>query len=189
MSEALILWAMKSLGDSPHTVSSGVSHCKNPRPGCLALWTIAHETLLLHCSHDSPHTKLSLSLIHTYILPGSIVTTFYCFSGIPASLHRDAYLPWPTFMTIFMERVLQTPPSLFSRPSRVPLEVAVMRDRKQHWNINNNYRHSELMYGLIVHSWRDLYKSIYMAISPHTDGCNYLIDNSENYTMVAVHAS
>lgn len=154
-------------------------------PGCLAIWTIVHEMLLVMTFPVQSfhyHSSIVISCLALLWLP---FTVFLVFQPV----HRDAYLPWPTFMTIFIERVLQTPPSLFSRPSRVPLEVAVMRDRKQHWNINNNYRHSELMYGLIVHSWRDLYKSIYMAISPHTDGCNYLIDNSENYTMVAVHAS
>lgn len=39
--------------------------------------------------------------------------------------------PWPTFMMIFMDLVLQTPPSLFSNPSCVPLEVAVERERER----------------------------------------------------------
>lgn len=38
--------------------------------------------------------------------------------------------PWPTFMMIFMDLVLQTPPSLFSNPSCVPLEVAGERERE-----------------------------------------------------------
>lgn len=36
----------------------------------------------------------------------------------------SAHLPCPTFMMTFMARLLQTPPSRFSRPSSVPLEVA-----------------------------------------------------------------
>jgi len=39
--------------------------------------------------------------------------------------------PCPTFMTIFMERVWQTPPSRFSRPSSVPLEVAARKERER----------------------------------------------------------
>ncbi len=42
--------------------------------------------------------------------------------------------PWPTFMMIFMDLVLQTPPTLFSNPSCVPLEVAERereRERKR----------------------------------------------------------
>ncbi len=34
-------------------------------------------------------------------------------------------------MMIFMDLVLQTPPSLFSNPSCVPLEVAVERERER----------------------------------------------------------
>ncbi len=34
-------------------------------------------------------------------------------------------------MMIFMDLVLQTPPSLFSNPSCVPLEVAVEREREK----------------------------------------------------------
>lgn len=36
----------------------------------------------------------------------------------------SAHLPWPTFMMTFIARLLHTPPSRFSRPSTVPLEVA-----------------------------------------------------------------
>lgn len=39
--------------------------------------------------------------------------------------------PCPTFMTIFMERVWQTPPSRFSRPSSVPLEVAARKEKER----------------------------------------------------------
>lgn len=36
----------------------------------------------------------------------------------------STHLPCPTFMMTFMARLLHTPPSRFSRPSMVPLEVA-----------------------------------------------------------------
>lgn len=39
----------------------------------------------------------------------------------------SAHLPCPTFMMTFMARLLHTPPSRFSRPSTVPLEVAAGR--------------------------------------------------------------
>lgn len=40
------------------------------------------------------------------------------------SVSRVHVLPCPTFMMTFMARLLHTPPSRFSRPSTVPLEVA-----------------------------------------------------------------
>lgn len=41
-----------------------------------------------------------------------------------SSYEVSAHLPCPTFMMTFMARLLHTPPSRFSRPSTVPLEVA-----------------------------------------------------------------
>lgn len=40
---------------------------------------------------------------------------------------QTGHSPCPTFMTIFMVRVRHTPPSRFSSPSRLPLDVAAAR--------------------------------------------------------------
>lgn len=86
MSEALILWEMKSLDDSPHTVSSGVEYPTVKTNAWLSGYM--NNSSWNAPRNDIPRTKLSLSLIHSYILPGSIVTAFYCFSGVPASPQR-----------------------------------------------------------------------------------------------------
>lgn len=45
-------------------------------------------------------------------------------AALCSKCEQSARLPCPTFMMTFMARLLHTPPSRFSRPSTVPLEVA-----------------------------------------------------------------
>lgn len=54
-----------------------------------------------------------------YILIFNIGWLFFIFKK-----YINYYSLCPTFMTIFIDLVLQTPPSWFSKPSIVPFEVA-----------------------------------------------------------------
>lgn len=66
---------------------------------------------------------------------GSEATRLYGVLHVRAA----ALLPCPTFMMTFMARLLHTPPSRFSRPSTVPLEVAAGRG----WGVKEREREKE----------------------------------------------
>lgn len=63
--------------------------------------------------------------------PKRTIRTFQNQPTTKSNQGRGGYSLCPTFMIIFMDLVLQTPPSWLSMPSLVPLDVAA-REQKLH---------------------------------------------------------